>query len=230
MRVPSFVLLSLSVIVLFYDVYLRIALAHCATAKALGATDPLKIHSDFWVMFMWKRLMGTDVYDVNSTAVTKDPDVRVYGHCGVPPSPHAYIVDRAAKGSHEAVAIEINAFTPEAVSSPATQMGLLLININTTSSRKVMLSNGGDTGGSTFTSWTLTAGADGVFGETPLLNGKPLPVRSVTRPSDRFICLPWHALHIYLLLRSFAFVCCFLPPLSLTFCCCVRFKFRRASR
>lgn len=212
MRVPSFVLLSLSVIVLFYDVYLRIALAHCATAKALGATDPLKIHSDFWVMFMWKRLMGTDVYDVNSTAVTKDPDVRVYGHCGVPPSPHAYIVDRAAKASHEAAAIEINAFMPEAVSSPATQMGLLLININTTSSRKVMLSNGGDTGGSTFTSWTLTAGADGVFGEAPLLNGKPLPVRSVTRPSDRFICLPWHALHISLLLRSFAFVCCFLPP------------------
>ena len=140
--------------------------------EALGLSDPLRIFPDFWVMHLWKRTMGSTVLNASAAAAdTLDPDVRVYAHCGQPPSEH-----RATTGSNP--------------------LGMVLININVSESKAVTLQPGlgseQDVGGA-FTYWTLSADPNhaaaaaatggpslpelppGVFGEGSLLNGSPLP-------------------------------------------------------
>lgn len=54
----------------------------------LGKDDPVTLHPDYWVAFMWKRVMGNKVFNATAAAGTAlDPMVRVHGHCGLPPSP-----------------------------------------------------------------------------------------------------------------------------------------------
>ena len=62
--------------------------------EALGKTDTLRINPDFWVIFMWKRVMGSVVLNATAAAAVTtqlDADVRVYAHCGSPASEHAAI-------------------------------------------------------------------------------------------------------------------------------------------
>ena len=60
-------------------------LVNSVTGKMeLDASAPLLISPDFWVNFLWKRLLGWDaVYNVTSS----DPMVRAYAFSGTPPSP-----------------------------------------------------------------------------------------------------------------------------------------------
>jgi hypothetical protein len=119
--------------------------------EMLGAKSAVRLNPDFWVNFLWKRVMGNTVFNLTAVAGTKlDADVRAYGHCGTPPSKHV----------------------PGAVKSAKRPMGLVLININTTKPKLVQF--GAETSGSVYTVWTLSAGAEGVFGEITLLNGQPL--------------------------------------------------------
>uniref|UniRef100_A0A7S3YZQ8 Beta-glucuronidase C-terminal domain-containing protein n=2 Tax=Lotharella globosa TaxID=91324 RepID=A0A7S3YZQ8_9EUKA len=54
--------------------------------EALGAHSHVAIHPDFWINFMWKRVMGAKV--LNVTVANTNAEVRVYAHCGMPPSPN----------------------------------------------------------------------------------------------------------------------------------------------
>jgi hypothetical protein len=117
--------------------------------EALGTTDPVRLNPDFWINFMWKRIMGSTVLNATVNTESLDPHIRVYAHCGVPPSPHA----------------------PKLLGLGANQMGLVLININTSTTGRVRFDPGFLA--KSVTLWTLTAG-DGVFGETTLLNAHPL--------------------------------------------------------
>ena len=116
----------------------------------LATSDPVRLHPDFWVNFLWKRVMGVTVLNASLTGRLgpADPSVRAYAHCGTPPSPHPLV---AMEANH-------------------TPMGLTLINLNSTSSQRVRLR--GVVGG---VAWTLTAGKGGYFGQDVLLNGIPLP-------------------------------------------------------
>jgi hypothetical protein len=51
-------------------------------AMSLGAEDPVVIKPDFWVSFLWKRLLGTSVLN----ASTSSRDVRAYAYSDAPPS------------------------------------------------------------------------------------------------------------------------------------------------
>lgn len=133
--------------------YALLAIPH--DNEALGATDPLRINPDFWVAFLWKRLMGSAVYNVTSAATSLDPAVRTYGQCGLPPSEHAPPAVAAAQRS------------------PAGAMGLVLINIDPSQPKTVALQSAA--ANARLTSWTLAAGRDGVFGKASLLNGQLLP-------------------------------------------------------
>eukprot|EP00658_Telonema_sp_P-2_P047779 TRINITY_DN36375_c0_g1_i2.p1 TRINITY_DN36375_c0_g1~~TRINITY_DN36375_c0_g1_i2.p1 ORF type:complete len:147 (-),score=40.72 TRINITY_DN36375_c0_g1_i2:67-507(-) len=53
--------------------------------SALAADDPLVLRPDFWVTYLWKRLIGRSVLNASSA----DSRVRVYAFQGVPPSPFA---------------------------------------------------------------------------------------------------------------------------------------------
>jgi hypothetical protein len=122
-------------------------------------------------MFMWKRIMGDTVLNATmpTAATALDPSVRVYAHCGDPPSVHAVGAVDGVEGLGRV---------------RASMMGLVFININATQSKNIAVQLSADAHiqqekgaakGAAFISWTLTAGADGVFGRTTLLNGKPLP-------------------------------------------------------
>jgi len=142
--------------------------------EMLGPTDPVRINPDFWVNFMWKRVMGSRVFNATAGAGTAlDPSVRAYAHCGVPPAAPANLPDAVRSA-------DLN-----------VPMGIVLININSTTARSVRLTGPGTgpglgpaaamimpTGKATAVvagmAWTLSMGADGVFGELSLLNGVPL--------------------------------------------------------
>lgn len=133
--------------------------------EMLGPTDPVRINPDFWVNFMWKRVMGSRVFNATAGAGTAlDPSVRAYAHCGVPPAAPSNLPDAVR-----------SADTP--TTSP---MGIVLININVTANQKVQLGGGRGSfaargaAAAPMMAWTLSMGADGVFGELSLLNGVPL--------------------------------------------------------
>lgn len=63
--------------------YHRYGLVNSETmAMSLGAEDPVVIKPDFWVSFLWKRLLGTSVLN----ASTSSRDVRAYAYSDAPPS------------------------------------------------------------------------------------------------------------------------------------------------
>jgi len=130
--------------------YGLLGLAH-DSESLLGKGDPVRINPDFWVNFLWKRVMGSTVY--NATAAGNgDASLRVYAHCGTPPSPHAPLPIAAATNPMGLVVININSSVPRAVTLPRTE---------------------------TWTVWTLEAADGDVFGETSSLNGMALP-RSIS--------------------------------------------------
>lgn len=98
--------------------------------------------------------MGSTVLNATAgpggIAASLDPSVRAYAHCGLPPSSSAVV----------------------AAEKP---MGLVLINLNSTASKRVELP--GVTAGR---AWLLTVGAGGFFGSGVLLNGVPLPTAITT--------------------------------------------------
>lgn len=51
----------------------------------LSPTDQLMLRPDYWTNFMWKRTLGTNVFNVSSSS----SQVRAYGFSGNPPSPFA---------------------------------------------------------------------------------------------------------------------------------------------
>ena len=59
---------------------------------SLPAVPAVTLHADFWVNFLWKRLVGPHVLNTTVTALVADPEaggesVRGYVHCGAAPSP-----------------------------------------------------------------------------------------------------------------------------------------------
>ena len=54
-------------------------------SMALTAADPVVIRPDYWVAFLWKRLLGPRVLNATSS----DPRIRAYAFAGPPPSPFA---------------------------------------------------------------------------------------------------------------------------------------------
>lgn len=55
----------------------------------LDVDDPLSLRPDFWVNFVFKRTVGTDVLSVAATQKTNTTMVRSYAFSGTPPSPFA---------------------------------------------------------------------------------------------------------------------------------------------
>lgn len=53
--------------------------------SALGANEPLLLRPDYWLNFVWKRTVGTSVYNATSSS----PSVRAYAFSGPPPSTFA---------------------------------------------------------------------------------------------------------------------------------------------
>jgi heparanase 1 len=53
--------------------------------SALGTNEALLLRPDYWLNFMWKRTLGTNIYNATST----DSNVRAYAFSGPPPSSHA---------------------------------------------------------------------------------------------------------------------------------------------
>lgn len=123
----------------------------------LGETDPVTLHADFWVNFLWKRLMGLTVLStsvlggqVNPVHPSTRQTVRGYAHCGSAPSP----------------------FSPHrlAARGGAPPLTVLLVNLdNGNTSTDVTID-----GATSTTSWTISPAA-GAFGVAALLNGEPLP-------------------------------------------------------
>ena len=138
--------------------YALLGISHDNEALALG--DPVRLQPDFWVAFLWKRVMGNTVFNATAGALNLDPAVRAYAHCGLPPSPHA----------------PARTVTPTKgkplLSTMGSPMGITLVNLNSTSPKQVKLP--ASLGAAT--AWTLSAGAGGVFGSETLLNGEALPL------------------------------------------------------
>ena len=53
--------------------------------SALGPTEPLLLRPGYWVNFLWKRTLGTSVYNLTSSSAS----VRAYMFSGAPPSTFA---------------------------------------------------------------------------------------------------------------------------------------------
>jgi hypothetical protein len=111
----------------------------------------VSLHADFWVNFLWKRLVGTGV--LNATVSGGDRLVRGYAHCGAPPSPWAAHRGQQSPGEEDQV------------------VTLVLINLDNSTDATITL----DPAPSAYTSWTLGPTAAGPFGAGALLNGQELP-------------------------------------------------------
>ena len=113
----------------------------------LGHDDAVVLQSNFWVQFLWKRLLGIEVMNTTVVSATaKDTDaenLRAYAFAGVPPSPHAPRDVRNAL-----VLINLDAANPAVVSLGAMAPEAY--------------------------QYTLSPGPEGVFGKATSLNGKVL--------------------------------------------------------
>eukprot|EP00656_Telonema_subtile_P047492 TRINITY_DN5459_c0_g1_i2.p1 TRINITY_DN5459_c0_g1~~TRINITY_DN5459_c0_g1_i2.p1 ORF type:complete len:385 (+),score=75.93 TRINITY_DN5459_c0_g1_i2:28-1182(+) len=138
----------------------------------LDKTDGVRIHPDFWVAFMWKRVMGSTVLNATANGWSPDPSIRAYAHCGVPPSMHV----------------------PSAVSETNAPMGWALVNIANTSREVQFASN--------CTIWTMTSADGPLGNSVNLNNqllpasiqdGVPIsniPVAGDVKPTGALIELP----------------------------------------
>ena len=116
--------------------------------------EPVKssvvLHPDFWVTFLWKRIVGNSV--LNATLSMSTPKtVRAYAHCGKPPS--AFHVSGWENGEK-------------------TAGTLILINLDNSTSTTALNVNEI----TEYIRWTLTSGVDSInpFGTNVYLNGKQL--------------------------------------------------------
>lgn len=120
-------------------------------AMALGPADPLVLRPDFWVNFLWKRLLGPQVYNVSSSSRL----LRAYAFSGTPPSP----------------------FAEAACASASVQ--LLLLNLDSAAGASVALpaaTQGGGAAPGLYSAWTLTSGGESdPFSTLTALNGAALP-------------------------------------------------------
>ena len=114
-------------------------------SEALSATDAVTLTADFWVAFLWKRVMGGDVFRA-TLSDHHEGTLKAYLHRGAAPSPWA------AEGS----------------------WGIVLINLSSAAARRVSIGDASASKG-TAQSWTLTAGADGPLGIPVLMNGQAVP-------------------------------------------------------
>jgi hypothetical protein len=116
---------------------------------ALSVTDPLTIRADYWVAFLFKRIVGLSVLNVSSSDIA----VRAYGYTGSAPSPFA--APQCAAGS--------------------ASLQLLLLNIDNSSAVSVSLPAPLAHGSGSYAAWSLTPTGGNPFSMTAQLNGQPLP-------------------------------------------------------
>lgn len=114
---------------------------------ALGADDPVVIKPDFWVSFLWKRLLGSTV--LNATASSRD--VRAYAFSGAPPSVFA---------------------EPSCGGAP---LQLLLINLRNTTAAVALPASQPAKG--RYALWALAPSAVTALSDAATLNSLPLPGR-----------------------------------------------------
>lgn len=164
-------------------------------AEALFADDSVSLSADFWVNYLWKRLVGRAV---GGTVLeeTYGNTLRAYCHAGAPQSPDA---------------------PPEAAGATAT---LVLINLSPSEGREVTLGVAPLGGGRTTVdalAWSLSPPIAGALSfDAPLLNGQALPaaltvggkgLAGMQAPAKRIpaggtIALPPHSVTFALLLDS----------------------------
>jgi len=112
--------------------------------------EPLRIQADFWVNFLWKRVMGNQVLNQTITS-SFNGTMRAYTHCGLPSSPFP-------------------ATTKSSKSNADSSVTAVIINLDTVAHTAAIDS------ATTSTQWTLTPATDAA-GASALLNGKALPVQ-----------------------------------------------------
>ena len=88
--------------------------AHAHSQSALGATEAILLRPDYWVNFLWKRVLGTSVLNATVTV----PTVRAYAFSGIPASPFAAPACRA-DGAVQLLLINLDAKANATVQLPA---------------------------------------------------------------------------------------------------------------
>jgi hypothetical protein len=155
--------------------------------RALSATQPLVLRPDFWINFMWKRTIGTNVLNIT----TPSKMVRAYAFSGNPPS-------------H---------FSAAECSEKVGGLQLLLINLRDLEAVEVRLPA---LGTQHYSAWTLMPASLSPFSGSIQLNGAVLPDVVDTRdrdPSAFLRQIPHPAVHrlvgtgIVLPPLSISFVC-----------------------
>ena len=117
-------------------------------AMALSRGEAVVIRPDFWVAFLWKRLLGLEV--LNATATSRL--VRAYAFRGPPPSPFASAECTGTGGGLQLLLLKLENATATAVELPSAPAGAILA------------------------AWSLTAPGNGSpFGDRAALNGAVLP-------------------------------------------------------
>ena len=121
--------------------------------ESLGTHATVVLYPDFWVNWMWKRVMGTAVLRAD---LSDDfgGTLMAYAHRGVPPSPWA-----EPRGSGGAAAL-----------------GLVIVNLDETEARSVSVAAlvGEDR---QYSQWTLSPGPDGYASSEATMNGEALATR-----------------------------------------------------
>lgn len=123
---------------------------------ALGPADPLILRPDYWVNFLWKRLLGPQVYNVSSSSSS----LRAYAFAGTPPSPFGE--SACASASVQLVLLYLNETAGAAVSLPAAP------------ARKGHVGQPESAPGF-YSAWTLTSTDGDPFSTLSSLNGAALP-------------------------------------------------------
>jgi len=137
--------------------------------RALSATQPLVLRPDFWINFMWKRTIGTNVHNIT----TSNKMVRAYAFSGNPPSHFP--------------AAECNA--------NVDRLQLLLINLKDSDTVTVRLPA---LGTQLYSAWTMTPAGLSPFSGSIQLNGAELPElidTSDSDPSTFLLQIPHTAVH-----------------------------------
>ena len=111
--------------------------------ESLSVDDPIKMSPNYWVNFVWKRLVGTTVFRTTNETTTPS-SLRTYAFAGVAPSPWAV--------------------------AGANDTTLLVINLgSSTASLEVSLTSGDAI--EHVRVWSLTAGPNGVNSTELAING-----------------------------------------------------------
>lgn len=115
---------------------------------ALGVSEPVILRPDFWTNFLWKRTVGTSVWNASSSS----PLLRAYAFSGSPPSPYA--ASYCTGSPLQLVLVYLGNATAAVVSLPAAGVGTA----------------------QNYAAWTLAPGPGGPFDSLSTINGVPTAV------------------------------------------------------